>query len=369
MTLCFASARLICAQEATGRLTVQVRVVDTSGAPLPGVDVSILQGLQEVLANGPTDSSGYRRLAVPRRSGAYQLTTRRIGYQRGDRFFPAPKGDTIAFVVEMRRSVQALEAVTISAREDVRRRSYHIDADEIARSTRVILDALDVVRKLKPDMMLGRSGLCPLQNVWVNGRREVDYMPNAMVAARRPMAAPNGPIQNGARPLPTPKLLSTSESAWSVLSSIKPEHIAEINYADCEDTTVDKVHAQAAAFVVLKPGVNFELGVGSFVDLRFADSLSTSLPPLAPRAAEAFRHRILGVFDQTTGQALAGVEVIDLGTGTVALTTTTGTVSLGYLAEGANKVRLHKAGYGDVDLDVTISPATTTPITALLIKH
>ena len=349
-------------------IVVRVRVVDSAGTPIPGADVSILRGLQQVLGNGATDDRGIRTLIVPREDGDYQATVRRIGYTRADRFFAAPKSDTIALQLDLRPTPQTLAPVMISGREDAKRKSYHIDADEIAATSRPIFDALDILRKLKPDMLLGRSGQCALSNVWVNGKRIIDFTPNPMAEARRPSAPPPVRSQKGVRdPNLASKLLAVPVSPWNILATIKPEHISEITYADCFDTTVPKVGAQAAAFVVLKTGVRFVPGLGSMLDER-----ATEIAPAAPAEHVSpdsidYRHRILGVFDSATGDPIADVEVIDVATGTKAKTTATGTVSLAYLAEGAGKVLLRKTGYIDQELEVEIAPGKTIPITAVLI--
>jgi hypothetical protein len=359
--------------QASRQLVVRVRVVDSAGAPISGADVSILRGLQQILGNGATDDRGSRFFVVPREEGAYQATARRIGYTRTDRFFAAPKNDTISLQLEMRTTAQTLAPVAISAREDVKRKSYHIDADEIAATSRPIFDALDILRKLKPDMLLGRSGECALSNVWVNGKRIIDFTPNPMAEARRPLAPPPARVPKGVRaPNLTPKILAVPVNPWNILATIKPEHISEITYADCFDTTVPKVGAQAAAFVVLKPGVRFEPGIGSLLDER-ATEVVTEQPIVATehvrRDSIDYRRRILGVFDSATGDPIANVDVIDVATGTTAKTTVTGTVSLAYLAEGAGKVRLHKTGYADQELDVEIAPGKTIPITAILVPE
>jgi hypothetical protein len=51
----------------------------------------------------------------------------------------------------------------------------------------------------------------------------------------------------------------------SVLSDIAPEHILEINYHDCFDSSMAAVGSVNAMFVVLKPGVVYKQDVGSFV--------------------------------------------------------------------------------------------------------
>ena len=81
----------------------------------------------------------------------------------------------------------------------------------------------------------------------------------------------------------------------------------------------------------------------------------------------AYRHRILGVFN-TEGKPLAGVEVIDVKTGTTALTTSTGTVSLAYLPDGGGEVRVRQLGYVPVTQFVKIGPADTVPVTVILLE-
>jgi hypothetical protein len=51
----------------------------------------------------------------------------------------------------------------------------------------------------------------------------------------------------------------------SVMSDIPPEHIQEINYHDCFDTSMAAVGNNNAIFIVLKPGIDYVENVGSFV--------------------------------------------------------------------------------------------------------
>lgn len=85
----------------------------------------------------------------------------------------------------------------------------------------------------------------------------------------------------------------------------------------------------------------------------------------AAQTLPSYRHRILGVFN-SEGKPLEGVEVTDLKSGTTALTTSTGTVTLAYLPEGGSDVRVRQLGYVPVTQFIKISPSDTTPVTVIL---
>src|SRR5262245_9456018 len=80
----------------------------------------------------------------------------------------------------------------------------------------------------------------------------------------------------------------------------------------------------------------------------------------------AYRMRLLGTFDEATGQPVEGADVMDILNRVTARTTSTGTVSLDFLPEGGSLVRVRKLGFEMQTFLVAISPADTTPITIVL---
>ena len=358
-------------------LTVRVHVADSSGAPIVGAEISLMRGVADVQARGTTDAAGNDALTIARHGHEALVVVRKIGYQRLDRFFDDSVA-TVTLTVVLARVVRTLAPVNVSATADVTRKSYFIDAEEIEKSPLVVENAFDIVTKLKPDMIWGRSGkpdriaqhgsssgarvsrtpvgaanaaifratrfgYCPpVENVWVNGIRVREVSIDPVALARR---SGDG--------------LYIGQMISTVLASIKPEHIAELEYHPCSDLGPDKPYgSNNAIFVTLKDGIAFDPGHGSVVSTAFAQR--------NPSSEVVFRNRILGVFDDVTGVPVPGVNVTDVATGTVAQTTSTGTVTLSFLPPGESQIRVHKDGYTAVTMSVLLTAKDTAGITIVL---
>jgi hypothetical protein len=100
--------------------------------------------------------------------------------------------------------------------------------------------------------------------------------------------------------------------------------------------------------------------------LLLTASVSFAQEPSA--SLSGYRNRIVGVFDFATGEPIEGAEIVDLMSGTKALTTKTGTVSLIYLPDGGSLVRIRKFGYSPLTKFFAISPADTVPLTIMLVS-
>jgi hypothetical protein len=196
-----------------------------------------------------------------------------------------------------------------------------------------------------------RFGVC----LWTQGRSRHS---GAAAAATEP--AHHSPP----RP-PAFTAFSHIDTVLSILRNIHPEHIEEITYHDCFDDSIGKNNSDMSMFIVLKPGIGYENGIGSYV---IADKPAAARA-LAVDSLARFRFRLLGVYDLDTGDPLPDVDVIDSASGVRAKTTATGTVSLFFVPEGPGALRLHRDGFRDTTLSVTISPADTVPLTVLLSRR
>lgn len=352
-------------------VAIRVHVADSTGAPVAGADVSIVRELTAVLARGTTNDRGDQTLTIPRSGAEKNLIVRKIGFVRADRFFADSTEQTLN--VRLARVVQSLEAVRVTAEENLRHKSYFIDAEAIENSPRPVVDALDIVTKLRPDMIWGRQGepdriglhgnasgyragppspimtarqgakygYCPpVQNVWVNGERQRLIAFNPMAYRRL----------TGDAVLLGP-LLAT------VLASIKPEHVQEIEYHPCTDVIADApTNSTNAIFVTLKTGIGYEAGVGSYLATGPRPSIAQT-----PSAARA--QRLIGVYDEATGDVVEGAEVVDVANGNFMRTSATGTATLAFLSEGATEIRVRKSGYEPLTMTV---PQDTTGLTVVL---
>lgn len=249
---------------------VDVRTADATDRPLAGVEVAAVRGLSDVISSARTDARGVAIVRVPRDSDDVQIIARRIGYQRADRFLRATfDSTTVRFTMagaQLATNAQTLAPVSVTAKEDVKRKSYFVDADEIANSKRLILNGMDVLTKMKPDILEGRAPGCGVREIWVNGERIVN-------PPRDEVAIAHMPPRRGARFGTGPP--SADEAVWSIMWSIQAEHIEQMDYKDCFDTSMPGLHANRALYVTLKPGVAFEPGRGSYV----VDSVTAGKPP------------------------------------------------------------------------------------------
>ena len=251
--MAFPAAR---AQKKTLHAYLRVSARDSSEVPIAGAELTVTRGLHDVLARGTTDDNGLGLLSFEASDSLdLQVTMRKIGFARTDHFFGAAPMDTaVVMLVAARNKNNTLDAVKITAKRDVKTASYEVNADDIANTDQTLFDGFDILKKMRPDILTSRGGCrTGVQNVWVNGKRIVYPLPANTIAAQRARVG-------------VPPRARFTYAAISVLTDIAPEHIEEMIYKDCFDHSMAVVGSQDALFIILKPGVGYERGVGSFVD-------------------------------------------------------------------------------------------------------
>jgi hypothetical protein len=253
------------------QVVVHARVADTTGAPLADATVTILRTRQqEAVLVATTDAAGRHTFAFTPDSSRYQIVARKLGYVQTARLVLGAPGDTLSFDLRLARLPPQLDTVRAYASANTLM-SYYIGADEIAASTRGMSNAFDVLRKLRPNMLGDVGRACTpngfpgqstikrrnaygnmvtvpnvtIKHVWVNGERITMSLSQDDYAKRDRIP---------------PDLLPES-----LLTSIKPEHIAEARYISCWDTSVPGIGGQDAVLIILKPGIAYSRKRGSHV--------------------------------------------------------------------------------------------------------
>jgi hypothetical protein len=357
--LAFLVSGVVARGQTVAATTVQVRVADSADAPIADAEVAVLEGLSKVVTSATTNARGEATLSVPV-GREFQLVARRIGFERASRFFTTTP-ERKALAINLKRTVTQLDAVNVTETAFSRRDVYRVGADEIANTTRMVDNGVDVITKIRPRIFdpspKSKFNPCLTENIWVNGKRIVFALTDDRMAfeKRQKLAVRDAIFNKSAFRTPGPPtgIAGVPLNVLSVLASIRAEHIEEINYTDCQDNSVEGTHTSNSVFVTLKPGVVFEDGVGSYV--------VEQQPALAPN-----RPRLIGVYDESSGLPLAGVTVRDSASGAFVTTTETGTVTLAFLTDGAHVLHVRRMGYVHLRLSVGISERDSLPITLTL---
>jgi hypothetical protein len=363
--------------------------VEQGAVAVSGAQVTVIQGLRDVVAQGPTDAAGRRVLLLPPPADTargFELDVRKLGFERATRYVRPRLDDTVSLIIVLSRTAQTLDTMRVTEQEDVKRRNYHVGADEIASSSRFLGDAGDIIEKVRPQIVWGLRGRPPIQrtisatgrrvvrrtnipdpttrpvmtstfgspcestiqDIWINGKRVVFANDDPRSLAPRDPSSPLGQLPG--------KLLTT-------LALIHAEHVAEMTFVECGDYSVVKARGDNALFVTLKPGVRFEQRRGTYV-VPTADDDSTEVQQLAT----AHLRRIAQVVDALTGEPIPGVSISRIGRDERAVTSAAGTALLSFLPEGEWILWIERSGYAPTQLDVRIEPGVTSAITIQLAR-
>jgi len=92
------------------------------------------------------------------------------------------------------------------------------------------------------------------------------------------------------------------------------------------------------------------------------------LPPVRDPVASVPRAplRIIGVYDETSGQPIQAVEISETATGTSVMTSATGAANLGFIVPKGGEIRLRKIGFEEQTMTISMGASDTLPITVLM---
>lgn len=242
------------AQQTGADFAVRVTVTDSTGKAIELAEVLVRSG-RRVVATARTSSAGSATIGFAADSATAEVVVRKLGFRPANRFVRLVPGDTATIAMVLGSTVQTLGEVQVTARESTRRRSYFLDTETIADSTRPIRSALDAIVALRPYMLtsIGGRRVCGLiQEVWINGQR----IPQNF--------APDPRMQYRLLPGVNPKQQVAPE-VLTILASARPEHILEMSYIDCFGGPVHAIGSRNAVFIVLKEGIEYRWPDGTFV--------------------------------------------------------------------------------------------------------
>lgn len=312
--------------------SIQVRVADAANVPIAGADVRVTRrDRNETIAGRTTDNSGGALLRTRVPIDSLELEVRHVGFIFTRRLVVI---DSAHPVIEIRlaRLQLRMDTVRTVERPLPQDKQPVVDSMEIKASSRPIFDLEDVFKKLRPGMFYQIFGRCPRTRT-----SQLRFYVNDVYVP--------------------------SFDLKYVLRQTHGDHIAEVRFVICFDKALkDSDHPQAPhLYVTLKPGFTFNLKRGSY-----AVGADEKAKAASPRYA-GFAGRLVGVFDEVSGQPIEGATVTDLLSRESAVTSRTGDLTLFFVDSSGGLIRIEKLGYsplvmqidnarGARDLTITLTP-------------
>jgi hypothetical protein len=232
------------------QIVVRVQLTDSSGTPIPGVNVVLLRDSTEAVVFSVSDAAGQSNFSFDEDDRfTYSISTRKVGYTATERTLDKSAKDTIAMLLVLAR-VAGMDTVHVVERALSPLRQPYLGAAEIADSRRSILSLRDALGKLRP---------------------QLDYQVRRCVVDPQPRSQmpPIIPIDHGPVHIPTKARVYVNgrwiPGDWDPWNSVHAEHIAEIRYVNCMDSSIPGLPAKAwpSVYVLLKPGFVWDLRNGS----------------------------------------------------------------------------------------------------------
>ena len=325
------------AARAQSPAAVRVAVADTLGLPVPGMTVRLLRD-STVVRSGRTAADGSYRFVVDSAYTGLELAVQKVGYVNTRRRVVPVGGSTIDVSVLVTPIATILDSVHINAHRTAEAIVPVIDADEIAQSGRNLTGLFALIAKLRP-----RFG----------------YVANRMAA--RPC------LESQTRYYINEQWVNPAQ--FDGLSDFPAHQVEFIQFVDCFDRSIENADHPGArhVYVTLKPGTHYAPGKGVWVDslpMRDAGKMADS-----GKALRVARGKLIGVYDEVSGDPLEGVEIKDLSNGMAVQTSVTGTASLFFTRTDVTMLGLSKLGYRPMTMTIGDPWADTIPITVTMMPR
>jgi hypothetical protein len=218
-------------------MRVDVTVQRDSGTPIEGATVIVRKNGSGAIALGHTNSLGKVSVRFPGDTGAFELVVQRLGFTqvRGPL---ALDEDIKKAIVILRPVAQRIAGIQVDARPLPK--EYKVSATDIAAEKRPLYTALDIIKKMRPEMRGDRRKNCPLiDNIWINNERVWNHLP----------------LDHTPPPIPRDSLITTINAA----------HVEEMHYSSCwEEGRDEEMGMFDALFITLKLGYTWDLKHGSY---------------------------------------------------------------------------------------------------------
>jgi hypothetical protein len=317
---------------------LRVTVADTLGLPVSDVAVRLLRD-STVVRSGRTAADGSYRFVVDSAYDSLELAIQKVGYVSTRRRVEPIRGSTVEVSVLVTPIATILDSVHINAHRTAEYVVPVIDADEIASSGRNLTGIFSLIGKLRPRA--------------------------AMVATPRRAVRPC--LESQTRYYINEQWVNPAQ--YDGLSDFPADQIAYVQFVDCFDRSLeDNDHPGARhVYITLKRNVHYSPGRGVQLDsiaVRDAGKMADS-----GRALRVSRGKLIGVYDEVSGDPIDGVEVKDIATGMSVRTTVTGTAALFFARTDATVLGLSKLGYRPMTMMIGDPWSDTIPITVMLMPR
>ncbi len=315
---------------------LRVKVIDTLGVPVADATLRLLHDTL-VAATGRTAPDGTHRFVVNPADTGLELAMQKVGYVATRRGIAPPPGKTTEMDLVVTPFTAILDSVHIVGHRTADDLVPTIDTTEINASGRSLIGLFSLISKLRP------------REFNTNYRRV------------RPC------LETGTRLYINEQFVLPAQ--YDALRQFPPDAVLYIQFVECFDRSIDENDHPGArhTYVTLKPGVHYTTSHGLSIDSMATRDVGKMAD--SGKAIRGARGKLIGIYDEVSGDPLDNVEIKDVATGLSVRTTETGTAALFFARTDATMLGLSKLGYRPMTMLINDPWADTIPLTVTLMPR